>query len=284
MRIVIAILFFVVVLIYPLAARAAYTGVISVDSVAVKAGQSVALPVRLSNNNVDISGVQIPLRIDPIAFVLDSVSFQNSIKPVNFSTQLFWDSYSESWIVSVLPPTGSSGTGYFSTAGGTLFEVHLTAQASTLPGAYAVDSANVDSVLVLPGGLEIHKWRRGEITDPTPAFHLPGFEPGKVQVLVPTSAGDEPSPELPETFSLSQNYPNPFNPSTVIEYALPQASRVRLDVFNVLGQKQVTLVNGDLPAGAYEAHFDASDLPSGVYFYRLEHALGSETRKMILVK
>jgi hypothetical protein len=91
---------------------------------------------------------------------------------------------------------------------------------------------------------------------------------------------------LPYEFALEQNYPNPFNPSTNIEFSLRSASNVRLEVFNVLGQRVATLVNGStLPAGAHSVTFDASDLTSGMYIYRLQAGSNfSQTRTMMLLK
>ncbi|MBA4311523.1 MAG: hypothetical protein C0417_02725 [Chlorobiaceae bacterium] len=96
----------------------------------------------------------------------------------------------------------------------------------------------------------------------------------------------------PKTFTLSQNYPNPFNPSTTIKYALPQASHVSLSVFNTLGQRVALLVDATQEAGYHVMYFNASSLPSGVYFYRLQAGDPSsspgqrfmETKKLILMK
>jgi hypothetical protein len=89
---------------------------------------------------------------------------------------------------------------------------------------------------------------------------------------------------MPAAFSLSQNYPNPFNPATSFSYDLPKASHVRLEVFNVLGQKVATLVDAMQSAGVYNAEWDASAHASGVYFYRLNAGNFTETRKMLLLK
>ena len=103
------------------------------------------------------------------------------------------------------------------------------------------------------------------------------------------SEREETAAATPTIFALEQNYPNPFNPATTISYALPEAATVRLTVFNVLGERVATLVDGKQEAGFYEASFNASELGSGVYFYRID-ALGAsgerfqETRKMLLVK
>jgi len=92
------------------------------------------------------------------------------------------------------------------------------------------------------------------------------------------------SGKIPYTFSLSQNYPNPFNPSTVINYSLQNASNVTLSVYNILGQKIATLVNGYKPAGSYTAQFDATKYASGVYIYRIEAGNFIAFKKMMLLK
>jgi len=100
--------------------------------------------------------------------------------------------------------------------------------------------------------------------------------------IVPVREPAEDSP--PHRFGLLQNYPNPFNPSTTIGYALPKRSHVTLTVFNALGEKVADLVNGELGAGYHEARFDASDLASCVYLYRLQAGDFVQTRKLILLK
>ena len=85
-------------------------------------------------------------------------------------------------------------------------------------------------------------------------------------------------------FKLNQNYPNPFNPSTNIEYSLPVSGNVSLVVYDNLGKEVARLVNENKVAGNYNVEFDASNLPSGIYFYKLTSGKFSETKKMILLK
>jgi aminopeptidase N len=89
---------------------------------------------------------------------------------------------------------------------------------------------------------------------------------------------------IPAEFSLEQNYPNPFNPSTRIKYTLPSKEFVVLKIFNILGKEIASLVNTEQTAGTYELDFDAFNLNSGVYFYRIEAGSYVDTKKMLLVK
>ena len=96
------------------------------------------------------------------------------------------------------------------------------------------------------------------------------------------------STALPTDFALGQNYPNPFNPSTIIPYQLSASGHVRLDVFNVLGQRLATLVDAEQSAGVYTAQWDATDasgraVGAGVYIYRLSSGGMTESRRMVLV-
>ena len=100
---------------------------------------------------------------------------------------------------------------------------------------------------------------------------------------IETSVQDE-GGGIPETFTLSQNYPNPFNPSTTIRFTLPRSGHVELKVFNALGQEVATLVNEEKVAGAYSVRWNAGNLASGVYFYRLKAAEYIDTRKLLLLK
>ena len=88
----------------------------------------------------------------------------------------------------------------------------------------------------------------------------------------------------PVAYALEQNFPNPFNPSTKINFSLPVEGFVTLDVYNSIGQKVASLVNETKTAGNYTVNFDASDLTSGIYFYKINSGNFTETKKMILLK
>ena len=90
--------------------------------------------------------------------------------------------------------------------------------------------------------------------------------------------------EVPAVFALEQNYPNPFNPVTRIRYAVPQASPVRLEVFDMLGRLVAVLVDEMKAAGSYEIVFDASGLSSGAYLYKMTGERFSQTKTLMLLK
>lgn len=89
---------------------------------------------------------------------------------------------------------------------------------------------------------------------------------------------------MPQKFRLGQNYPNPFNPSTTIEYSIPLQSQVTVRIFDILGREVAVLVNEKKDAGRYSVQWNASAMPSGIYFYRFETDGMSKVRKMTLIK
>jgi endo-1,4-beta-xylanase len=90
--------------------------------------------------------------------------------------------------------------------------------------------------------------------------------------------------EIPGKFLLSQNYPNPFNPSTTIEYSVPKAAFVSVRMYDILGREVATLVNEKKQPGKYQVSWDASNMPSGVYFYRLQSGSYAASKKLLVLK
>ncbi len=101
---------------------------------------------------------------------------------------------------------------------------------------------------------------------------------------MPTDVDDEPIETLPTGYALSQNYPNPFNPTTEIRFTLPKATNVRLDIYNILGQRVTTLVDQQLPPGEHTATWNAQNKATGIYLYRLQTDDFADTKKMVLIK
>jgi hypothetical protein len=106
-----------------------------------------------------------------------------------------------------------------------------------------------------------------------------------------TTAVQHPAVELPATYGLDPNFPNPFNPTTTIRYQLPSDSQVRLTIYNVLGMTMATLVDDMQQAGYRSVEWNGNNVPSGVYFYRLEataaggpHRTFTSVKKMLMLK
>ncbi|MBK7141035.1 MAG: T9SS type A sorting domain-containing protein [bacterium] len=117
----------------------------------------------------------------------------------------------------------------------------------------------------------------------------PIFRSGELQVSVATDVDDQDGSLLPRDFALMQNYPNPFNPTTVIEFALPRASNVKIELYDITGRLVRTLTDGSMSAGTHKVSFDGrsssgNQLASGVYFYRLQANDFTATKKMLLMK
>ena len=105
-----------------------------------------------------------------------------------------------------------------------------------------------------------------------------------LQILRFNPTGIEEDNAIPNTFAIAQNYPNPFNPTTQIKYGLPKDDNINISVYNLLGQKVVTLFDGEQNAGEHSISWDAEDFPSGVYFARLISGEKAENIKMVLMK
>ena len=156
--------------------------------------------------------------------------------------------------------------------------VHLTL--APLAHARAVDSrpdSKPNTTDTTPKTTESPKKRAGHKAQATAGSSIP-----VTVTVVNLTTGDE--PVLPNSFFLDQNYPNPFNAATVIAYGVPEAAHVRIEVYNVLAQRVVTLADGVHAPGRYEATWDPKGLASGVYFYRMIAGSFRRTRHMIQLK
>jgi photosystem II stability/assembly factor-like uncharacterized protein len=161
---------------------------------------------------------------------------------------------------------------YITTDGGLTWNLDLNASAEMF---------SYDVVPTSPNSLDI--WCVGSTGSGT------GFTGKLYKASIETLVGIDDQNIRPDDFQLLQNYPNPFNPVTRIKYSIPSIATcdrvsVQLKVYDVLGNKVVTLVNEEKPAGEYEVEFKGEGLPSGIYFYQLKAGSFMQTKKMVLLK
>jgi len=171
------------------------------------------------------------------------------------------------------------------------------ATGGTLIGDGIIDSAiaprtsrNAVVTWHIPLGLSLTTERIYAVIDPDDAItgevhedNNTGWAP-VIALGTPTGVEGGPVETLPRVASLHQSYPNPFNPSAMIRFELPVTDHVTLTVFNVIGQRVATLVDGLMAPGRHEVTFDGGSLPSGVYFYRMQSTSFSDVKKMMLMK
>lgn len=257
-----------------------YTGVVTVDTVTAKPGDHFSVPIRLMNNNASLSAMFIPLKFAGSGLVYDSISQEGSDLPADFSAQAGYSSTEGVLRIMILPgfqnpvPTTSLPSGTLC-----VIHFHLTAQAAL--GITSVDSVYTDTLI--SGVTQEVRITFADNTGTQAGIFYPGYVKGAIIVTAPTGV-DDGGGSLPIAFNLGQNYPNPFNPTTMINYTLPNASHVKLEVFNVLGQRVAMLADTKQTAGDHSTEFNATSYPSGIYFYRLTYDGGVATRKMVLLK
>ena len=259
-----------------------YPGYFIAESKQVQQGEHFSVNISLMNNDQDLGGLRIPLQYNDPEFTFDSVSYNNS-----FVTSAFIASYSEApdsnlIILAVLPDIGSieDSIPSMTVPNGLFATLYFTVSNNPTQIIAVIDSVNEVTQI---GSQTSYFNCQLSSPDGLSTFY-PGFSEGIITVMIPTAVEENIQPGLPSDFGLSQNYPNPFNPSTNIEFSLPTAGIVKLEVYNVLGQLVETLVDEHLPVGYHAVEYDASNQTSGIYFYRLLHQEGTETKKMVLVK
>ncbi|MGB2867857.1 MAG: T9SS type A sorting domain-containing protein [Bacteroidota bacterium] len=159
--------------------------------------------------------------------------------------------------------------------------LHQAADSANWPAGVRYDPENDGSVI---GSLGVHEhWNNS--TEQKYSRDL-GIGAGIELVKIQTSTAVDrlASGVQPDGYALEQNYPNPFNPTTAISYQLSVASEVSLRIFDILGREVTTLVTEEQSAGAYRTTWDAKELPSGIYFCRLEAGRFTETKKLVLMR
>ncbi len=192
----------------------------------------------------------------PAAFKSDSTSIENAKHRLNvFAVWLGGD---------LAPGSGNIATLYFSTGSSWNSSLKVPVDSSEWPAGTTYNGVTFSDVT---GSIS---W--------IPIFHRGALDVKEVN-----------TPAKPTVFSLAQNYPNPFNPTTLIRFSLPKDSYVKLEVYNILGQKVKTLVNEKLTAGVKEVSWDGKgakgmSVASGIYFYRIKADTFSDVKKMVVLK
>lgn len=245
-----------------------------VDDITAFAGDDFEVPLYF-HNELPLNTVQIPLKYPSNNIVIDSIT-TTGLRGESATIEDFqFDDANKKMLITLnfteqeeLP----IGTGE-------LVRLHFSA----MPGG-STSTTVLDTTVY--NAIDFYV-RLGHVFNFIKAY--PRFIPGEITIDISTDADDQQFGTLPREFALNQNYPNPFNPSTTITFALPKQSLVRLDVYNILGQKVKSLIDQILPAGEHQIDFDGRDedhqwLASGIYFYRISADEFNQSRKMILLK
>jgi len=236
-------------------------------TVALKAQTTVSIPdTNASANTV----VQLP--VNSGALSVYSLTMHISYDPSVLEYQAINNNPFENvgvYTLNIDSTNGEIAIAWFSTT-----KVDITTKLFDLQFLYKGGSSTIDFT------------GTNELTDINSTPYNITFVNGSVSIL---TSVDEIDSKIPDNYELSQNYPNPFNPSTTINFALKVTSQVSINIYNSLGQKITTLFNGTYSAGYKSIQFDASNLSSGIYFYRImangiDGSKFLQTKKMILMK
>jgi len=221
------------------------------------------------------------------------------------SDSVLIDGTSLSWLYHYGTFTGNNDTNYYfhTTIDSVVYDSLNTL---VLLGATYIKSSwiNSDSALTIAesqGGMEFRNDNPnykitaslGEplVPNSTPRWyiHYISIDNPSEKIFINIDASEEPlgNVEIKDSYTdlfLYQNYPNPFNPSTKIKYSIPHSSFVTLKIYDILGKEVATLVNEEKSVGNYEINFNAKNLSSGVYFYRMQAGSFTDTKKFILLR
>ncbi len=228
------------------------SGTIMMDTVRVQAGDTAVVPLKLVGGK-NILSFEGELSYDPVSLKISAFDKSSA------STGFYVDTSFASGLVRF------AGAGSNAIEGdGSLATIKFVVDSSWIRATDTPISVTLTNL----------RWNAGPVLINVAKA---------VIILVPTDVQGS-QPTVPSTCFLEQNYPNPFNPTTTIRYGLPHDGRVRLDVYNVLGERVKTLVDNKQTAGYHEVSFDGTNLPSGIYIYRLTANGFVSIMKMALIK
>ncbi len=235
--------------------------------VAKTASQNGSVVVELVVSNAHpLAGLDIPLRYSE-GVTLEKVTFEGTRVSYFDFKSAYINSQERTVLIGLLPQLSPVAKPDLPVGEGTICQLHFRVDDES------VSEVTIEAIVTKdPNHVLTYIYHDGTtVRGLTPEFN---------SVTVSLSNPGE----LPQAYALHQNFPNPFNPTTEICFDLPKAGKVNLAVYNVLGQKVATLVNGDMEAGNHSITWDASQQASGVYFYRIEANDFSKTVKAMLLK
>ena len=245
-----------------------------VENVSVDAGDQFSVVVN-AYNPLPLHHVSIPLEYFSDNLIFDSMSLTGLRSDIALAADVVYDNDLKKLLIAL----GFSDAAPMPAGSGPIAVLHFTCLPSGTTTTAIIDTTSnyisgfYFQLEAIFGYIEIY----------------PAFSPGTVTIDLGTAVDEESTTQLPAEFRLEQNVPNPFNPSTSIAFALPERSHVRLDVYNILGQRVRTLVDDILPPGCHSVNFDGNDgngrpLATGIYLYVIKTDRFAQSRKMLLMK
>ncbi len=249
---------------------------VAVEIVNTPMGQAGSVGV-FCTSDIPLAGIRVPLILDDPDIIIDSISYANSIAGPEFeySTQL--SEATGRGFTNIVPTF--SGISTFTPDDDELFRIHYRVKDISFPGLVVIDTFIVRNQIG-----QLVWYDQMEASDEYGVVTHPDFLWGGIYIQDRATDVVDESTVLPSAFAVSQNFPNPFNPSTSILFSLPASSDVEFEVVDILGRSVLHRTSQSYTAGTHVITVDASQLPSGVYFYRLETLFDSQTRKMTLIK
>jgi hypothetical protein len=243
-------------------------------------GAKLVVPVIVKNDEA-ITAVDIPLKFGEVGdgIVLDRVEFPEGSRVGRFDFQFYKEDNKAKTVLIGLVSSTSSLKDDMAAGDDAIAYLHFTITDDQLNEVTLdVDRTRAPQHTMLLIENRVVEGGR-EVIDFEPEFT-------KFTIKLEKAAGGA---TLPKEYSLRGNYPNPFNAKTLISFALPQESKVTLDIYNILGQKVRTLVDGTLPAGYYNKEWDGTDVnglgvSSGVYLYKLKADNFTRVNRMTFLK